>query len=171
MIERQQNLLNQNAPLVGISASFPNLAFRFCMRILKYILFYNNFLPFPPLYHHTHPPTISKCYRRTGSLRPTTGPFYGKRSRGTTGAAAAGSGGGGTANANAADRHKRKPPRGMYINHDDIVALASPENEQTAGRGGGGGGGDDLLASMDREINTLLSQVSATTTTTTSTTN
>lgn len=69
---------------------------------------------------------------RTGSLRPTSGPGYGKRSR-----------------ANGLE-HKRKPPRGIYINHDDIVALACPEQANRS---------DDLLASMDREINALLTQV------------
>lgn len=77
--------------------------------------------------------------RRTGSLRPTSGPFYGKRSRG---------------NGTSVERHKRKPPRGMYINHDDIVALACPDNESANSNRN-----DDLLASMDREISTLLSQV------------
>lgn len=69
---------------------------------------------------------------RTGSLRPTSGPGYGKRSR-----------------ANGLE-HKRKPPRGIYINHDDIVSLACPEQANRS---------DDLLASMDREINALLTQV------------
>lgn len=65
-------------------------------------------------------------------MRPTSGPGYGKRSR-----------------ANGLE-HKRKPPRGIYINHDDIVALACPEQANRS---------DDLLASMDREINALLTQV------------
>lgn len=85
-------------------------------------------------------------FRRTGSLRPTSGPFYGKRSRSINSS-------GGAAGV---ERHKRKPPRGMYINHDDIVALASPDNEPASANRG-----DDLLAGMDREINTLLSQVSS----------
>lgn len=77
--------------------------------------------------------------RRTGSLRPTSGPPYmGKRSRN-------GSGGGGSS-----EKHKRKPPRGMYINHDDIVTLASNPNANS----------DDLLSSMDREVVALMSQVS-----------
>lgn len=90
----------------------------------------------------THIPELL-FFRRTGALRPTSGPFFGKRSRSINSS-------GGAAGV---ERHKRKPPRGMYINHDDIVALASPDNEP-ANRG------DDLLAGMDREINTLLSQVS-----------
>lgn len=68
--------------------------------------------------------------RRTGTKRPTTGPYFGKRFRDKN-----------------ADRHKRKPPRGMHINHDDIVALATNNNQ------------DELLANTDREIISLLSQV------------
>lgn len=76
---------------------------------------------------------IFKCkYRRTGAQRPITGPSFGKRGRGV-------------------ERHKRKPPRGMHINHDDIVALATSDLADQ--------GGVNLLASMDRESNTLLSQV------------
>lgn len=75
---------------------------------------------------------------RTGALRPTSGPGYGKRSR----------------NNNGLERHKSKLPRSMYINHDDIVALACPENNS-----GPNNRNDDLLASMDREMSSLLSQV------------
>lgn len=67
-------------------------------------------------------------------MRPTSGPGYGKRSR----------------NSNGLERHKSKLPRGMYINHDDIVSLAQPENANR---------NDDLLANMDREMSSLLSQV------------
>lgn len=77
-------------------------------------------------------------WSRTGALRPTSGPGYGKRSR----------------NNNGLERHKSKLPRGMYINHDDIVALACPENNS-----GPNNRNDDLLASMDREMSSLLSQV------------
>lgn len=73
--------------------------------------------------------------RRTGSLRPTSGPSYmGKRPRNTAGGG---------------EKHKRKPPRGMYINHDDIVTLASNPNTES----------DRLLSSMDREVVALMSQV------------
>lgn len=89
---------------------------------------------------NTKYPPDSNSYSRTGALRPTSGPGYGKRSRSAQ---------------NGLERHKRKPPRGMYINHDDIVALACPENGQV-------NRSDDLLASMDREVNSLLSQVSTT---------
>ncbi|XP_055909736.1 putative uncharacterized protein DDB_G0285119 isoform X1 [Eupeodes corollae] len=70
-------------------------------------------------------------WRRTGNKRPTAGPYFGKRYRDRN-----------------VDRHKRKPPRGMHINHDDIVALASSSNNQ-----------DQLLANTEREIVSLLSQV------------
>lgn len=76
-----------------------------------------------------------KLISRTGSLRPTSGPTLSKRSRNNTN--------------NGVERHKSKLPRGMYINHDDIVKLASQDNNR----------GDDLLTNMDREISTLLSQV------------
>ncbi|KAI9590366.1 REST corepressor isoform X1 [Glossina fuscipes] len=81
-----------------------------------------------------HGKLCSSCHhhwRRTGNKRPTSGPYFGKRSRDRN-----------------AERHKRKPPRGMYINHDDIVALASANDNQ-----------DELLANVDREIVSLLSQV------------
>lgn len=42
----------------------------------------------------------------------------------------------------------------MYINHDDIVSLASTENNEEADQNR-----NHLLASMDREISSLLSQV------------
>lgn len=77
--------------------------------------------------------SISPACRRTGSLRPTSGPSYlGKRPRNAAG-----------------DKHKRKPPRGMYINHDDIVTLAKNPNAES----------DQLLSTMDREVVALMSQV------------
>lgn len=63
-------------------------------------------------------------------LRPTSGPTGGKRGS-TLGA-----------------RHKRKPPKGMYINHDDLAAMAS------------GGTGVLMLKAMDRERDSLQRQVS-----------
>ena len=51
----------------------------------------------------------------------------------------------------AGEKHKRKPPRGMYINHDDIVTLASNPSAES----------DQLLSSMDREVVALMSQVRA----------
>lgn len=66
-------------------------------------------------------------FRRTGGKRPTTGPYLGKGSR---------------------ERRKLKPPRGMYINYDDIATMAASNNNP-----------DVLLASIEREIVTLKSQV------------
>uniref|UniRef100_A0A182QVL8 REST corepressor n=1 Tax=Anopheles farauti TaxID=69004 RepID=A0A182QVL8_9DIPT len=100
-------------------------------------------------------------WRRTGVLRPTTGPsFMNKRTRGSNILGKSG------------DSHKRRPPKGMYINHDDIVKLASTAQNDHGCRHGGAGGAagaagaakkgtqnDDLLASMDREIVSLLSQI------------
>lgn len=71
------------------------------------------------------------------------------------------------------DSHKRRPPRGMYINHDDIVKLAdSAQSGGGAGAAIGTGTGTgvgltpdttnlsvDLLAGMDREIVSLWSQI------------
>lgn len=70
--------------------------------------------------------------RRTGNKRPTSGPYFGKRGRDRN-----------------VDRHKRKPPRGMHIDHDDIVTLASSNNNP-----------EELLAQIEREIVSNLSQVS-----------
>lgn len=63
-------------------------------------------------------------------LRPTSGPTGGKRG------------------APLGARHKRKPPRGMYINHDDLAAMAS------------GSAGVLILKAMDRELEALHRQVS-----------
>lgn len=70
-------------------------------------------------------------------MRPTSGPGLSKRSRNNT-------------NNGVHERHKSKLPRGMYINHDDIVKLAKQDADGT---------GDNLLTNMDREISTLLTQV------------
>lgn len=48
-------------------------------------------------------------------------------------------------------RHKRKPPRGMFINHDDLAAMAS----------GPAGQGEQMLRTMDREIVSLKRQVNS----------
>ncbi|XP_015834843.1 REST corepressor 2 isoform X1 [Tribolium castaneum] len=74
----------------------------------------------------------NSCYqhwRRTGLLRPTSGPTGGKRGSPLGG------------------RHKRKPPRGMYINHDDLAAMAS------------GNAGVLMLKAMDRELDSLQRQI------------
>ncbi|XP_055637948.1 REST corepressor isoform X1 [Toxorhynchites rutilus septentrionalis] len=84
-------------------------------------------------YHH---------WRRTGVLRPTSGPtFMSKRARNSNLLGKSG------------DSHKRRPPRGMYINHDDIVKLASSAQNNEPNPN------DDLLAGMDREIVSLWSQI------------
>ncbi|XP_022912763.1 REST corepressor 1 isoform X2 [Onthophagus taurus] len=77
-------------------------------------------------------PLCNSCYlhwRRTGLLRPTSGPTGGKRGAPLVG------------------RHKRKPPRGMYINHDDLAAMAT------------GGAGVLMLKAMDRERDALQRQI------------
>ena len=75
--------------------------------------------------------TCQQYFNRTGNLRPTTGP-----------ARKDGSKAGGGQKYNALLKNSGKPPKGMYINHDDLVALAT----------GPQGQGDQLLKSMDREI-------------------
>ncbi|XP_014285675.1 REST corepressor 1 isoform X2 [Halyomorpha halys] len=83
-------------------------------------------------------PLCNSCYthwRRTGCIRPTVGPAK-PRDRHANSVLA---------------RSKRKPPRGMYINHDDLVTLSSAEQPQQ--------GGDAILKSMDRDIVSLKRQV------------
>lgn len=46
-------------------------------------------------------------------------------------------------------RSKRKPPKGMYINHDDLVIVSSDTPQR----------GDHMLRAMDREIVSLKRQV------------
>jgi len=81
-------------------------------------------------------PLCNSCYthwRRTGSIRPTVGPAK-PRDRHASSVLA---------------RSKRKPPRGMYINHDDLVVLSSGAPQQ----------GETILKAMDREIVSLKRQV------------
>lgn len=62
-----------------------------------------------------HGALCTSCFhhwRRTGALRPTSGPLQNRRCR-----------------SNGQERFKRKPPRGMYINHDDIVSLATQDDD------------------------------------------
>nr|XP_032296463.1 REST corepressor isoform X4 [Drosophila virilis] len=78
---------------------------------------------------HTH-------WRRTGNRRPISGPdSIAPTKRSTHNSAAA------------ADRSKRKPPRGMYINHDDLTALAGCKNPC------------EYLAEGDRKIAALMAEV------------
>ena len=70
-------------------------------------------------------------FNRTGQLRPTTCP-----------ARKDGSKAGGTQKYMNLMKNSGKPPKGMYINHDDLVALATGPTSQ----------GEQLLKTMDREI-------------------
>ncbi|KFB35024.1 hypothetical protein ZHAS_00000842 [Anopheles sinensis] len=90
-------------------------------------------------------PNATSTDGRTGVLRPTSGPFMSRRARGSNMLGKSG------------DSHKRRPPKGMYINHDDIVKLASTAQNDDGSRKGNPN--DDLLACMDREIVSLLSQI------------
>ncbi|XP_030763542.1 REST corepressor 1 isoform X2 [Sitophilus oryzae] len=82
-------------------------------------------------------PLCNSCYqhwRRTGSARPTSGPaLAGKR----------GAAGGNSA----ASRARRRPPKGMHINHDDLATMAS------------GNAGTLLLRAMERELDSLQRQI------------
>ncbi|CAB3360291.1 Hypothetical predicted protein [Cloeon dipterum] len=74
--------------------------------------------------------TCYSYFKRTGGLRPTTGPMRRE---------------GRPIQHNFLLRNKRKPPRGMYINHDDLVSMAT----------GPAGQGENMLKAMDREIVSL----------------
>ena len=74
--------------------------------------------------------TCHQYFQRTGHVRPTTAPM---RKEGTAKA--------GTQRSSIFKNNSR-PPKAMYINHDDLVALATGPNAQ----------GEQLLKSMDREI-------------------
>lgn len=67
-------------------------------------------------------------FRKTGNPRPTIGPTRGRIDRHFN-----------------LPRNKRTPPRGMYINHDDLTAIAGGSSQQS----------DSVLKSMDRELLTL----------------
>ncbi|XP_039496871.1 REST corepressor isoform X1 [Drosophila santomea] len=77
---------------------------------------------------HTH-------WRRTGNRRPISGPESNAPRRSTHNCAAT------------ADRSKRKPPKGMYINHDDLTALASCKTPSV------------YLAERDRKITALMAEI------------
>lgn len=58
------------------------------------------------------------------------------------------------------NKHKKKPPKGMYINHDDVLKLAAQDlganqtpRKQPATQN------NDLLVESDREIGVLYSHV------------
>jgi len=75
--------------------------------------------------------TCHQYFNKTGQLRPTTGP-----------ARRDGSKAGGSQKYSALLKNSGKPPKGMYINHDDLVALAKGPSSQ----------GEQILKAMDREI-------------------
>jgi len=70
--------------------------------------------------------TCFKFWERTGQMRPTTGPMRKD----------------GVKPKHAIFRNSSQPPKGMHINHDDLVGLAT----------GPSGQGEALLRSQDREI-------------------
>ena len=76
-------------------------------------------------------PLFLQYWNRTAQLRPTTGP-----------ARKDGSKAGGSQKYNSLLKNSGKPPKGMYVNHDDLVALATGPATQ----------GEQLLKAMDREI-------------------
>lgn len=77
--------------------------------------------------------TCHQYYQRTGHVRPTTGPA---RKDGSTKPPPA------TQKFHSILKNQTRPPKGMYINHDDLVALATGPTVQ----------GEQILKSMDREI-------------------
>ena len=72
-----------------------------------------------------------------GTLRPTVGPM--KRDRQLI-------------------KHKRTPPRGMYINHEDLMAMVNPE---TTNWSDPSNPGQAILKHMENEVIALKRQVSS----------
>jgi len=90
---------------------------------------YNCLIPCNTTHSTPKGPMCGTCHQfwtRTGQLRPTTGPMRKD----------------GVKPKHALFRNSNKPPKGMHINHDDLVALAT----------GPPGQGGHLLKAMDREI-------------------
>ncbi|XP_053608533.1 REST corepressor 3 isoform X2 [Plodia interpunctella] len=79
--------------------------------------------------------------RRTGTMRPLCGPS-GRRGPGSK-----------------QQRYKHRLPRGIYINHDDLVAMATGPQPGDAPVAGLVNQGDAMLKAMDREIISLKRQV------------
>ncbi|XP_073946064.1 REST corepressor isoform X3 [Choristoneura fumiferana] len=79
--------------------------------------------------------------RRTGTMRPLCGPS-GRRGPGSK-----------------QQRYKHRLPRGIYINHDDLVAMATGPQPGDAPQPGLVNQGDAMLKAMDREIISLKRQV------------
>ncbi|XP_023949679.1 REST corepressor 1 isoform X2 [Bicyclus anynana] len=79
--------------------------------------------------------------RRTGSMRPLCGPS-GRRGPGSK-----------------QQRYKHRLPRGIYLNHDDLVAMATGPQPGDATQPGLVNQGEAMLKAMDREIISLKRQV------------
>lgn len=109
---------------------------------------------------------FSICIRRTGVLRPTCGPHQ----VGTAGNQRPRS----KANKlyyyqgyhDSSNKHKRKPPKGMFINHDDVRKLASQDLAATnnvallpSSQKPPASDHNCLLIETDRKIGVLWSQV------------
>ena len=77
--------------------------------------------------------TCHQYFQRTGHVRPTTGPA---RKDGSTKPPPA------SQKFHSILKNQTRPPKGMYINHDDLVNLATGPTVQ----------GEQILKSMDREI-------------------
>lgn len=70
--------------------------------------------------------TCASHLKRTGTMRPTTGPIRRDKPAGIA----------------SSGRHKRKPPRGMYLDHEDLVTFSAEPEIQS----------DAVLKGMDGEI-------------------
>ncbi|XP_063385249.1 REST corepressor 1 isoform X2 [Cydia fagiglandana] len=79
--------------------------------------------------------------RRTGTMRPLCGPS-GRRGPGSK-----------------QQRYKHRLPRGIYINHDDLVAMATGPQPGEPSQPGLVNQGEAMLKAMDREIISLKRQV------------
>ncbi|XP_064073124.1 REST corepressor 1 isoform X5 [Vanessa tameamea] len=79
--------------------------------------------------------------RRTGTMRPLCGPS-GRRGPGSK-----------------QQRYKHRLPRGIYINHDDLVAMATGPQPGEPAQPGLVNQGEAMLKAMDREIISLKRQV------------
>lgn len=97
--------------------------------------------------------------RRTGVLRPTQGPeniaVTSQRPRSKTNKLYYYQG-----YHDGSSKYKKKPPKGMYINHDDVLKLAAQDlNAKETPRKQPVSQNNDLLVETEREINVLHSQV------------
>ncbi len=79
-------------------------------------------------------------------MRPTTGPI--RREKQSGGGSSASAVSAAASAASGAGRHaKRKPPRGMYLDHDDLVTFAGDDQPDQPG-----GQSDAVLKGMNSEI-------------------